>query len=121
MRFILRADARDFWPPRGLNALFGRRIAIFPMAYTSDKCTTRRCGQTASISVLLISGILDRPQLSLHLVGPSAPTKIYNGTQIFRTTGECVGGLLFPRQRVLPSSCAATVSDGNVVSTQAAL
>ena len=47
-----------FWPLRGLNALFGRRIATVPIAYTSDKCTTRRRGQTASISVLLISGIL---------------------------------------------------------------
>ena len=58
-RVILRADARaNFWPLRGLNALFGRRIVIFPIAYGSDECTTRICGQTASISVLLISGIL---------------------------------------------------------------
>ena len=28
------------------------------MAFASDECTTRRCGQTASISILLISGIL---------------------------------------------------------------
>ena len=47
-----------FWPLRGLNALFGRRIVIFPIAYGSDKCTTRSCGQTAIISVPLISGIL---------------------------------------------------------------
>ena len=32
-------------------------------------CTTYSRGQTASISVLLISGIPDQPQLSLHLVG----------------------------------------------------
>ena len=49
-----------FWPLRSLNALFGRRIVIFPIAFGSDECTTRICGQTASISVLLISGILDR-------------------------------------------------------------
>ena len=47
-----------FWPLRGLNALFGRRIAIPPIAYGSDKGTTRSCGQTAIISLLLISGIL---------------------------------------------------------------
>ena len=47
-----------FWPLRGLNALFGRRVIIFPIAYGSDKCTTRICGQTAIISVPLISGIL---------------------------------------------------------------
>ena len=42
------------------NALFGRKTVIFPIAYTSGKCTTRRRGQTAIISVLLISGILGR-------------------------------------------------------------
>ena len=47
-----------FWPLRGLNALFGRKADTFPIAYGSGKCTTRICGQTASISVLLISGIL---------------------------------------------------------------
>ena len=52
-RAILRADARDFF-----DALFGRRIAIFPIAYGSDECTTRICGQTAIIPFLLISGIL---------------------------------------------------------------
>ena len=57
-RVILRADTREFWPLRGLNALFGRRIAIFPIAYGSDECTTRICGQTAIIPFLLISGIL---------------------------------------------------------------
>ena len=33
-----------FLPLRGLNALFGRRIAISPIAYGSDKGTTRSCG-----------------------------------------------------------------------------
>ena len=46
------------WPLRGLNALFGRKAATFPIAFGADKCTTRSCGQTASTSVLLISGIL---------------------------------------------------------------
>ena len=50
----------------------------------------------------------------------SAPTKIYNRTQIFCTTGESVDAFCIPRQRVLPSPCVATVSDGSVVSTQAA-
>ena len=50
----------NFWPLRGLNALFGRRIAIFPIAFNSDKCTTRICGQTEIMSLLLISGILGR-------------------------------------------------------------
>ena len=31
-----------------------------PIAFSSGKCTTRICGQTASISVLLISGILSQ-------------------------------------------------------------
>ena len=43
------------------DALFGRRIATVPIAFASDECTTRSCGQTASISILLISGILDGP------------------------------------------------------------
>ena len=48
--------------PRAIlfNALFGRRIATIPIAYGSDKRTTRICGQTKSISFLLISGILGR-------------------------------------------------------------
>ena len=54
-RYIARSRARI-----SFNALFGRRIAIFPIAYTSGECTTRRCRQTASISLLLISGILGR-------------------------------------------------------------
>ena len=59
----MRADARDFWPLRGLNALFGRRIATVPIAFNSGKCTTRICGQTAIISVLLISRILGQSRL----------------------------------------------------------
>ena len=47
--------------------------------------------------------------------GSSAPTNVYNRTQELCTTGECVGGLLFPRQGVFLFSCAATVSDGSVV------
>ena len=47
-----------FLPLRGLNALFWRRIATIPIASGSAECTTRSYGQTASISVLLISGIL---------------------------------------------------------------
>ena len=50
-----------FWPLRGLNALFGRKADTFPIAYGSGKCTTRIYGQTASTSVLLISGIPDQP------------------------------------------------------------
>ena len=90
-----------FWPLRGLNALFGRRIAIIPIAYGSDECTTRSCGQTVSISVLLISGILGRLR--------------------FCTIGAYVDGPPFPQQRVLPSPCAATAPDESVVTTQAAL
>ena len=86
---------------RFFSALFGRKADTFPIAYGSDECTTRICGQTASISVLLISGILGRLR--------------------FCTIGEFVDGLLFPRQRVLPSPYAATAPDGSVVTTQAAL
>ena len=50
----MRAAARVFF-----DALFGRRIVTFPIAYGSDQCTTRSYRQTASISVLLIFGILD--------------------------------------------------------------
>ena len=46
---------------------------------------------------------------------PSAPTNVYNRTQIFCTIGAYVGALLFPQQRVLPSPCAATIIDGSVV------
>ena len=100
-RVILRADARDFWPLRGRNALFGRKTVTIPIAYGSDECTTRTCGQTASISLLLISGILGRLR--------------------FCTTGAYADGLPFPRQGVLPSPCVETAIDGSVVSTQAAL
>ena len=108
-----------FWPLRGLNALFGRRIVIFPVAYGSDECTTRICGQTASISVLLISGILGQSHSrTAYCRGgrpcPPVPLKIC-------TTGECVDAFRIPWQCVLPSPCVATVSDGSVVSTQAAL
>ena len=99
----------NFWPLRGLNALFGRRIATVPIAFGSAECTTRSYGQTTSISLLLISGI------------PNQLISMYSRMQILCTTGECVGGLLFPRQRVLPSPYVATASDWSVVSTQAAL
>ena len=49
----------NFWPLRGLNALFERKIAIFPIASGSAKCTARNYRQTATISALLISGIPD--------------------------------------------------------------
>ena len=133
--FLYSALTRaNFWPLRGLNALFGRRIAIFPIAYTSDKCTTRRRGQTASISVLLISEILGQ---SRSCTAPcrgrcgNRPLQTYPKPclggrfcppfLILCTTGAYVGALLFPQQRVLPSSCVATSTDGSVVSTQAAL
>ena len=38
----------------------GRKTVTILIAFGSGKCTTRICGQTASISVLLISGILGR-------------------------------------------------------------
>ena len=53
-RYIARCRARFF------DALFGRRFVTSPIAFNSGKCTTRICGQTASTSVLLISGILGR-------------------------------------------------------------
>ena len=34
----------NFWPLRGLNALFGRRFVTIPMVFTADECTTRSCG-----------------------------------------------------------------------------
>ena len=52
--YIARCRARFF------DALFGRRFVTSPIAFNSGKCTTRICGQTASTSVLLISGILGR-------------------------------------------------------------
>ena len=112
-RVILRAQARDFWPLRGLNALFGRKADTFPIAYGSGKCTTRIYGQTASTSVLLISGILGQ--------SCSCTAKIHSRTQIFCTIGEHVDASCIPWQGVLPSPCMAAIFDGSVVSTQAAL
>ena len=57
-RVILRAHAREFLAAPRPERPDGRKISIFPIAYTSDKCTTRIYRQTVSISVLLISGIL---------------------------------------------------------------
>ena len=57
-----------------IYALFGRRIVTVPIAFSSGKCTTRICGQTASISVLLISGILGQS------CSCTAPTNVYNRT-----------------------------------------
>ena len=54
-RYIARSRARFIF-----NALFGRKANTLPIVYGSDECTTRICGQTASISFLLISGILGR-------------------------------------------------------------
>ena len=54
-RTIYGAYAQIFF-----SALFGRKIATILIAFGSDQCTTRRCGQTVSTSVLLISGILGR-------------------------------------------------------------
>ena len=121
------------WPLRGLNALFGRRIAIFPTAYSSDECTTHSCGQTVSISVLLISGILGQ---SHSCTAPCRDRCRHRPLQTFTkkrtggqsrpplqricTTGESADALLFPQQRVLPSPCAATATDGSVVTKQAA-
>ena len=52
-RYIARSRARFLF-----NALFGRKADTVPIDYGSDECTTRICGQTASISFLLILGIL---------------------------------------------------------------
>ena len=74
-RFILRADAREFLAAPRPERPDGRRIAIFPIAYGSDECTTRICGQPAIIPVLLISGILGRlrfrtaTQMACHFHG----------------------------------------------------
>ena len=89
-RYIARSRARFLF-----DTLFGGRIATVPIAFGSDECTTRTCGQTAIIPFLLISGILGRLR--------------------FCTTGAYADGLPFPRQGVLPSPCVATVSDGSVV------
>ena len=56
----MRADARDFLAAPRPERPDVRRIATIPMAFVSAKCTTRCYRQTAIISVLLISGILDR-------------------------------------------------------------
>ena len=45
---------------------------------------------------------------------PPVPLKIC-------TIGAYVDGPLFPQQRVFPSPCAAMITDGSVVPTQAAL
>ena len=58
-RAILRAPARDFLAASRPERPVGRKFATIPIAFGADKCTTRIFGQTASISVLLISGILD--------------------------------------------------------------
>ena len=50
----------------------------------------------------------------------SAPTNMYNRTQIFSTIGESVDAFCIPRQGGLPSPCAVTAIDGSVVTTQAA-
>ena len=50
----------------------------------------------------------------------SAPTNMYNRTQILCTIGESVDAFCIPRQGVLPSPCAVTAIDGSVVTTQAA-
>ena len=54
-RYIARSRARFLF-----DALFGGRIATVPIAFGSDECTTRSCGQTPLIAFLLISGILGR-------------------------------------------------------------
>ena len=57
-RVILRADAREFLAAPRPERPDGRRTVTILIAFGSGKCTTRRCGQTASISFLLILGIL---------------------------------------------------------------
>ena len=47
----MRADARGFWPFRGLNALFGRKFVNFPIAYCSD-IAYRSVGADAHIGPL---------------------------------------------------------------------
>ena len=58
-RIILRADARDFLSALRPERPDGRRIATIPIVFSADEFTTRSYRQTASISVLLIFGILD--------------------------------------------------------------
>ena len=92
-RVILRAAAREFLAaPRGLNALFGRRIATIPMAFGSGKCTTLRKRQSGAISILLISGILGG--------GPmwaSAPTNVCE-KQTGQTTMSALTNMLHHRR-----------------------
>ena len=119
-RYIARCRARF-----SFDALFGRRIAIFPKLslptnvlhavtgrlhqfrfcsfpeYSTGRCRHRPL-QTYPKSCL--GGRLCLP----------VPLKI-------RTIGANVDAFCIPRQRVLLSSCVATVSDGSVVPTQAAL
>ncbi len=113
----MRADARGFWPFRGLNALFGRKFVNFPIAYCSD-IAYRSVGADVGIGPYKH---VQNPVRADRVVRPYKDLQKNAKTQIFCTTGECAGGLLFPRQGVLPSPCAATISDGSVVSTQAAL
>ena len=49
------------------------------------------------------------------------PCGCTSALQILRTPGESVDAFYIPQQRVLPSPCVATILDGSVVSTQAAL
>ena len=60
-RIILRADARDFLAALRPERPDGRRIATIPIVFSADEFTTRSYRQTASISVLLIFGILGQP------------------------------------------------------------
>ena len=50
----------------------GRRFFTLPIAFSSGKCTTRIFGQTASISILLISGILGGYDSAQQFVGADA-------------------------------------------------
>ena len=87
----MRADARDFLAAPRPERPDGRKISIFPIAYTSDKCTTRICGQTASISVLLISGILGQSRSC------TAPCRGRCGNRPLQTYPKpCLGGRFCP-------------------------
>ena len=55
----MRAYARDFLSALRPERPDGRRIATIPIVFSADEFTTRSYRQTASISVLLIFGILD--------------------------------------------------------------
>ena len=87
-RVILRADARGFLAAPRPERPFGRKIVRLPIAYGSDQCTTRSYRQTASISVLLISGILGllrfctaccRGRCLHRLFCPDSPDCLYCG------------------------------------------